>query len=127
MKVKDVMHPGGTLIAADTPLSQVAAMMGKEGVVPIGECDRLIGIVTEREIVARGVSDVTKAGNLTARDVMSKPLVYCYPEEEVDDALRIMNKHHVRRLPVISHQKRIVGVLSLVDIADKTVHTQTRH
>jgi CBS domain-containing protein len=127
MKVKDVMHPGGTLIAADTPLSQVAAIMGEEGVVPIGECDRLVGIVTEREIVARGVSDVTKTGNLTARDVMSKPLVYCYPEEEVDDALRIMNKHHVRRLPVISHQKRIVGVLSLVDIANKTAHVQTRH
>ncbi len=119
MKVRDVMHPGGALVAPETPLSQLAAMMRDEGVVPVGECDRLVGIVTEREIAACATGDVAK---LTARDVMSKPIVYCYPEEEIDDALRIMNKHHVRRLPVVSHQKRMVGVLSLVDIAGKTRH-----
>lgn len=119
MKVRDVMHPGGVLVAPETPLAQVTAMMHEDGVVPIGECDRLVGIVTEREISAFAVGDVAK---LTARDVMSKPIVYCYPEEEVDDALRIMNKHHVRRLPVISHQKRMIGVLTLGDIAGKTRH-----
>lgn len=121
MKVRDVMHPGGTLVDPATPLPQVAAQINEAGVVPVGEQDRLIGIVTQREIAARGVSDCSKAGNLTARDVMAKPIVYCYPEEELDDALRIMTKHHVRHLPVISHQKRIVGVLSLGDIA-KTRH-----
>ena len=119
MKVRDVMHPGGALIAPETPLSQIAALTHESGVVPIGECDRLVGIVTERELSAYAVNDIP---NLTARDVMTKPIVYCYPEEEVDDALRIMNKHDVRRLPVVSHQKRIVGILTLSDIAGKTRH-----
>ena len=119
MKVRDVMHPGGVLVAPETPLAQIAAIMREEGVVPIGEFDRLVGIVTEREIAAYAVSDVP---NLTARDVMAKPIVYCYPEEELDDALRIMNKHAVRRLPVVSHQKRMVGVLTLSAIAGKTRH-----
>jgi CBS domain-containing protein len=119
MKVKDVMHPGGAVVAPETPLAQVTALMREEGVVPVGEYDRLIGIVTERELAAYAVGDLP---NLTARDVMAKPIVYCYPEEEVDDALRIMNKHSVRRLPVVSHQKRIVGVLALSDIAGKTRH-----
>lgn len=119
MKVRDVMHPGGALVAPETPLSQIAAMTHEAGVVPIGEYDRLVGIVTERELSAYAANDMPK---LTARDVMTKPIVYCYPEEEVDDALRIMNKHAVRRLPVVSHQKRMVGVLSLGDIAGKTRH-----
>jgi CBS domain-containing protein len=119
MKVRDVMHPGGALVAPETPLSQIAAIMREDGVVPIGEFDRLVGIVTEREISAFAIKDIP---NLTARDVMAKPIVYCYPEEEVDDALRIMNKHAVHRLPVVSHQKRMVGVLTLSDIAGKTRH-----
>ena len=119
MKVRDVMHPGGMLLAPETPLAQIAVLMREDGVVPIGEFDRLVGIVTEREISAYAVNDIP---NLTARDVMSKPLVYCYPEEDVDDALRIMTKHAVRGLPVISHQKRMVGVLTLGDIAGKTRH-----
>ena len=119
MKVKDVMHPGGALVAPETPLAQLTAMMHEEDIVPVGEYDRLVGIVTEREISAYAVGDLP---NLTARDVMSKPLVYCYPEEEIDDALRIMNKHAVHRLPVVSHQKRIVGVLTLSAIAGKTRH-----
>ena len=119
MKVKDVMHPGGALVAPETPLAQITAMMNNEGVVSVGEYDRLIGIVTERELQAYAGGDLP---NLTARDVMAKPIVYCYPEEEVDDALRIMTKHSVRRLPVVSHQKRIVGIVSLSDIARKTRH-----
>ena len=119
MKVRDVMHPGGALIAPETPLSQIAAMTHESGVVPIGEFDRLVGIVTEREISSYAVRDMP---NLTARDVMAKPIVYCYPEEEIDDALRIMHKHAVRRLPVVSHQKRMVGVLTLGDITGKTRH-----
>jgi len=119
MKVRDVMHPGGALIAPETPLSLVATLAHESGVVPIGEFDRLVGIVTEREISQFAVKDIP---NLTARDVMAKPIVYCYPEEEVDDALRIMHKHSVRRLPVVSHQKRMVGVLTLGDITGKTRH-----
>ena len=119
MKVREVMHPGGALVAPETPLAQIATLAHEAGVVPIGEFDRLVGIVTEREISQYAAGDMPK---LTARDVMAKPIVYCYPEEELDDALRIMHKHAVRRLPVVSHQKRMVGILTLSDIAGKTRH-----
>jgi CBS domain-containing protein len=116
MKVKDVMHPDTACFGPDTPLAQVVAKMRADHVdaVPISEYDRLVGVVTER-----GLRDTAKTEGLTARDVMSKPIVYCYPEEEADDARHIMEKHAVHRLPVVSHQKRIIGSLSFEDVADK--------
>ena len=125
MKVKDVMHPDATWFGPETPLSQVVAKMRAEHIdaVPISEYDRLVGVVTERCL-----GEAAKTEGLTARDVMSKPIIYCYPEEEADDALHIMEKHAVHRLPVVSHQKRIVGSLSFADIAGKAGHgARTRH
>lgn len=116
MQVKDVMHPGGTLFSPDTPLEQVAAKTHEDGLAVIGEYDRLVGEVTESDIVARGSLDTKTAARLTARDAMSKPIIYCYPEEDVRDALRIMRKHAVKRLPVVSHQKRLIGVVALTDV-----------
>jgi len=116
MKVSEVMHPDATWLGPDTPLSSIAAKMREEHTpaVPISEYDRLVGMVTARDIEGRGPADA-----LTARDVMRKPLIYCYPEEDVRDALRIMRKHAVRRLTVVSHQKRLIGSLTLDDVADK--------
>lgn len=114
MKVSEVMHLDAMWVGPDTPLPQVEARMREEksSAVPISEYDRLVGVVTERDI-ARCGSEATK---LTARDVMSRPIIYCYPEEDVDEALRIMRKHAVRRLAVVSHQKRVIGSLTLADI-----------
>lgn len=125
MKVKDVMHPDATWFGPDAPLSQVVAKMRADNIdaVPISEYDRLVGVVTER-----GLGDAAKREGLTARDVMSKPIIYCYPEEETDDARHIMEKHAVHRLPVVSHQKRIIGSLSFDDVADRAGHgARTRH
>jgi CBS domain-containing protein len=116
MQVKDVMHPGGALFSPDTPLEQVAAKTHEDGLAVIGEYDRLVGEVTESDIIARGSLDAKTAARLTARDAMSKPIIYCYPEEDVRDALRIMRKHAVKRLPVVSHQKRLIGVVALSDV-----------
>ena len=71
MKVRDVMHPGGALIAPETPLSQIAAMTHESGVVPIGEFDRLVGIVTEREISSYAVRDMPKFVSL--KDIKANP------------------------------------------------------
>jgi CBS domain-containing protein len=122
MQVRDVMHPGGAMVSPDTPLAQVAGKARDGDVVAIGEYDRLVGEVTEREIVACGTLDKEQAARLTVRDVMAKPIIYCYPEEEVDAAVRIMRKHAVRRLPVVSHQKRLIGIISLDEAQRRTRH-----
>jgi CBS domain-containing protein len=110
MKVRDVMHHAATWVGPDAPLPEVAAHIHDEDVVPISQYDRLIGEVTKRDLAH------AKAKQLKARDVMSRPVIYCYPEEDTKEALRIMQKHAVRRLPVVSHQKRLVGTVWLKDV-----------
>jgi CBS domain-containing protein len=119
MKVRDAMHEGVTWFQPTTPLPDIARAMRDEdiGCVPIGENDRLVGMVTDRDIICRGLAQRGDCLKMSARDVMSKPIVYCYEDEEVDDAIHVMEKHAVRRLPVISREKRMVGMLSLGDIS----------
>jgi CBS domain-containing protein len=102
-----------------TPLTELARAMRDEdiGSIPIGEKDRLVGMVTDRDIICRGLAQHGDCLKMAARDVMSKPIIYCYEDEEVDDAVHVMEKHGVRRLPVISREKRMVGMLSLGDIS----------
>jgi CBS domain-containing protein len=124
MKVKDVMHKGAEWIAPQTPVADVARKMRDldVGAMPVGENDRLIGMVTDRDITCRGVANGSALSQLTARDVMSKGIIYCREDEELDDAIRIMEQRQVRRLPVINDRKRMVGMLSLGDIADAASH-----
>mgnify|MGYP001813275085 CR=1 FL=1 len=119
MKVKELMHKGVTWVEPDTPVSSVAEKMRDEdiGAVPVGENDRLIGMVTDRDIAVRAFANGHKVAELTARDVMSKGMIYCRDTEELDYAVRIMEQKKVRRLPVIDENKRMVGMLSLGDIS----------
>lgn len=119
MKVKEVMHAGVAWVAPDEPLAKIAAVMRDEdvGAIPVGENDRLIGIVTDRDIAVRGLTGKKDPSQLTARDVMTAPITYCLEEEDIEDAVRLMEQHQVRRLPVISKQKRMIGMLSLGDVA----------
>ena len=121
MKVKDVMHPGATWVDPNTPVAELAKMMRDEdiGSIPIGDDDRLVGIVTDRDIVCRGLANGGDCEDLTARDVMSKPIVYCRTDEDAEDALHIMQANQVRRLPVINEDKRLVGMLSIGDICSR--------
>ena len=124
MKVKEAMHNGVEWAAPQTPIPEIARRMRDLdiGAIPVGEDDRLIGMVTDRDIACRAVANGADLGTLTARDVMSKGIFYCRDSEELEDALRIMEQKQVRRLPVINDQKRMVGILSLGDIADATPH-----
>ena len=121
MKVKDAMHKGVTWIDPKTPLAQVAKKMRLEdiGAIPVGENDRLVGMVTDRDICCRGLGNGRDAKKLSARDVMSKPILYCKEDQDIEAAVRIMKKGKVRRLPVINAKKRMVGMLSLGDISAK--------
>jgi CBS domain-containing protein len=127
MKVKDVMHRGAEWVSPDTALSDVAQRMRDLdiGAIPIGENDRLIGMVTDRDIACRAVANGQDMARLTARDVMSKGIFYCNDTEDLEDALRIMEQRQVRRLPVINDKKRMVGMLSIGDIGDAAPHELT--
>jgi len=122
MKVKEAMHEGVTWASPDASVLDLARMMRDEdiGAIPIGENDRLVGMVTDRDIIIKGLADRKDVSSLSARDVMSKPILYCNADEEVGDAARLMEMHAIRRLPVINDKKRMVGMLSLGDIATCT-------
>jgi predicted transcriptional regulator len=121
MKVKDVMHSTVTWVEPGTSIRQIANKMRDQdiGAIPVGEHDRLIGMITDRDICCRGLADGRDSGTLTARDVMSKPILYCRSDDNIADAVQLMEKKKVRRLPVIDKNKRMVGMLSLGDISHK--------
>ena len=119
MKVKDAMHKEATWVEATTKLQAIAKKMRDldVGAIPVGENDKLIGMVTDRDIAIRGFANGKDIANMTARDVMSKGIVFCRDTEELEDAVRIMEQKKIRRLPVLDEKKRMVGMLSLGDIA----------
>jgi CBS domain-containing protein len=92
MKVRDAMHKGVQWVAPETKVSELAKAMREHdiGALPVGEDDRLIGMVTDRDIVCRGFSNGSHADAVTARDVMSQGIVFCRDDEELDDAMHIM-------------------------------------
>lgn len=124
MKVKRAMHKGAMWISPETPLLEIAKTMKEKdiGALPVGENDRLIGMVTDRDVVCRGVASGGDLSKLTARDVMTKGITYCKDEHDIEEALELMERNKIRRLPVIDVGKRMVGILSLGDIS----HAATR-
>ncbi|HEX2841701.1 CBS domain-containing protein [Hyphomicrobium sp.] len=119
MKVKDAMHKGVDWVGPDTPLSELAKLMRKNdiGSIPIGENDKLIGMVTDRDIVCSGLAnEALDARRATARDVMTPGIHCCREDDDLDKAIQHMEKLKIRRLPVINKSKRMVGILSLGDL-----------
>lgn len=123
LKVKQAMHKGAVWREPSVTVAQLSQVMAAEdiGAIPIGENDRLIGMVTDRDIVLRAFEAGGNSSKVTAGDVMSEGIIYCQEEESVEDAIRLMEKKQVRRLPVINAKKRLVGMLSLGDIS-QAVH-----
>ena len=121
MNVKEIMHKGAVWVKPDITLQKLARRMRKDdiGAIPVGENDRLIGMVTDRDICCRGLTNGREAEQLTARDVMTKPIVYCRADQTVEEAVSVMRKAKVRRLPVIDENHRLVGMLGLGDVAAK--------
>lgn len=117
MLVREIMTRGAEMIDPDTPIREVARRMRREnlGALPIGENDRLIGMITDRDIVVRAVADGC-ADEAVAREIMSERVYYCFEEDDLDDAADVMAEHQVRRLPVLNDNKRLVGVVSLADL-----------
>jgi len=118
MKVKQAMHKGVQWVGPGTSIENLAQLMREHdiGAIPIGENDRLIGMVTDRDLVCRCLAMGLDPKTTTARDVMTKGMVFCLDRQELDDAARLMQTKKVRRLPVINAKKRMIGMLSLGDV-----------
>ena len=120
MKVKEAMHKGVEWVGLDTPVAELAKLMCTQniGAIPIGENDRLVGMVTDRDIVCKGLAqdgfDVHRA---TARDVMTPGIHCCREDDDLAKAVQRMETLKVRRLPVINKNKRMVGMLALGDVS----------
>jgi len=120
MKVKDAMHKGVDWVSPDTPVTELAKLMRDHdvGAIPIGENDRLVGMVTDRDIVCKGLAQADfDARVTTARDVMTAEIHCCREDEDLAKAVRHMEELKVRRLPVINKNKRMIGILSLGDVS----------
>jgi predicted transcriptional regulator len=121
MKVKEAMHKGVEWVGPETPVTEVAKLMCTRniGAIPIGENDRLIGMVTDRDIVCKGLAqDSFDMCRTTARDVMTPGIHCCREDDDLAKAVRHMETLEVRRLPVINKAKRMVGILALGDVSD---------
>lgn len=119
MQISKAMHRTADWVSGDTPVSEVARMMEKDdvGAIPIGRDDKLIGMLTDRDIAVRVVGKGVDPAKTPAEEVMTKGIVWCRTTETVEDAIHLMDQKKIRRLPVIDENKRLVGMLSLGDIA----------
>ena len=118
MHVSEAMSTDVKIATPDQTLREAAAIMAKidAGVLPVGDNDRLVGMITDRDIAVRGVAKGLKP-DAKVREVMSKDVMYCFADEDVEDVALNMAEQKVRRLPVLDHEKRLVGIVSLGDIA----------
>jgi CBS domain-containing protein len=118
MKVNEAMTRRVRVANPKETVQHAAQIMASldVGVLPVGENDRLVGMITDRDIAIRGVAK-GKGPNARVRDVMTKDVKYCFDDQDLEEVTRNMADIQVRRLPVINHDKRLVGILSLSDIA----------
>ena len=118
MKVHEIMTHEVRLASPDDTLEQAAkAMAGIDvGMLPVGENDRLVGMITDRDIAIRGIAN-GKGPKAKIRDVMSDEVLYCFEDQELDGVTHNMGHQQIRRLPVLNRDKRLVGIIALGDIA----------
>ena len=117
--VSQVMTRECVWTAPGSNVSDVARLMNERciGFVPVGENDRLIGCITDRDIITRTVATNRNPATVTARDVMTTRVLYCYEDQDVNETVRSMASCGVRRFPVVDRNKRLVGTVSFADLA----------
>lgn len=118
MRVSEAMTRDVRVCHPRQSISDAARMMAELdcGVLPVGEQDRLVGMITDRDIAVRAVAQ-SKSPDTPVRDAMSSEVKYCFEDQPVDQVARNMSDLRVRRLPVLNREKRLVGILSLGDLA----------
>ena len=121
MKIKDVMTRGVEVVRPDASLKDAALKMKTldVGPLPVVDGDRLVGFVTDRDIVIRGTAEGRDPATTRVREVMTDEVHLCYEDDDVTKAVRLMEAHNIRRVPVLDREQRLVGILSLGDLANE--------
>jgi CBS domain-containing protein len=124
-QLKDLMSRDVKVISPDMTIGEAAKKMrdGDFGMMPVGEDDRMIGTISDRDIAIRAVAE-GKEGGTKVRDVMSEGIISVYEDDSVEQVATIMSKHQVRRLPVVNRDKRLVGIVALGDLAVESSEIQ---
>jgi CBS domain-containing protein len=119
MTLKDVMTPGVEVIAPEATLQQAAAKMRRLNIGPLPVCDgdQLVGMLTDRDITVRAVAEGCDPTTTTVREAMTPDIAYCFEDQAIADAVQMMERYQIRRLPILSRAKRLVGMVSLGDLA----------
>jgi CBS domain-containing protein len=127
MRIQDAMTSNPRGVETSTPVVEAARLMKSEdvGSLPVLDGERLVGMVTDRDIVLRVVAEGKDAESTTVAEIASTDLVTVDPQQDLDEALRLMAQHQVRRLPVVEEDGRLVGILAQADVAKEGKDAQT--
>jgi len=119
MLVREAMTQHAEWIGPELSLTEVAQTMRDKGIgcVPVGADDRMVGMITDRDLACRAVADGLNPKTAKAKQVMTKGVTWCFDDDNVESAVRRMEEKKIHHMPVINHQKRLIGILSLSDLA----------
>ena len=119
MKLKGIMTRDVEVIHPDDSLQTAAQKMQDRdiGFLPVCDGDRLVGVVSDRDIIVRVIAEGMDPKAMIGRDLVTAPVIYCFEDQDVDEAARIMQDNQIRRLVILNRDKRLVGVVSLGDLA----------
>jgi CBS domain-containing protein len=125
--IRDVMTKDPHALASGATVMEAARAMRDEdtGIVPIVDGDKLVGTLTDRDITIRVVAEGKSPEHVTVGEIASRELVTIDPQQELDEALRLMARHQVRRLPVVEEDGKLVGIVAQADIARNASDAQT--
>jgi len=126
---KDVMKPSVKVIHFDRPVREAAVLMEEEncGSIPVEKNDKMIGMITDRDIALRVVGQGKSPDKTLVSEVMSEGIHYCFEEDEIEEVVLKMTENHHRRIPVINKEKRLVGMVSVGDLARKGNNEKLTH
>jgi len=119
MQLKEIMTPQVEVVRPDASLQEAAEMMMKLDVGPLPVCDgqRLVGMLTDRDITVRGTAQGRDPKTTQVQEVMTPDVIYCFEDQDVEDAAKLMEEHQIRRLVILNREKKLVGIVSLGDLA----------
>lgn len=119
MQLKEIMTQGVQVIAPEATVKEAAEKMKQLNIGPLPVCDgeRLVGMLTDRDITTRVVAEGRDPTTMKIREMMTPDIVYCFEDQDVHEAARLMEQHQIRRLPIVNHNKWLVGIVSLGDLA----------
>lgn len=129
MRVREIMHPNAQVINVNYNVEAAARAMESQdcGALPVEENNKMVGMITDRDIVIRVVAQGKDPRKTKVKDIMTEGIDYCYADDDIQDVSKKMTRQLHRRLPVVDENKKLVGMLSLGDIASKANDAKLSH